>query len=125
MVEEKQGGGWTDFAGVILFCAGVLNFIAGLSALVKKEYFFQGGQLFTTLQVWGWIWLAVGVLQVITGYLVFARNPLGRTLGLTLAGISIAVWFMSMGLYPKWALVVMALDGVVIYALSVFREQFE
>lgn len=125
MAQEKQGGGWTDFAGVVFFIAGVLNVIAGVAALAKKEYFWDGSQLFATLQVWGWIWLVVGVLQVISGYLIWARNPVGRTLGLALAGVSLAVWFVSLGLYPKWALIAMALDGLVIYALTVFKEQFE
>jgi hypothetical protein len=125
MVVEKQGEGWTDFAGMIIFVAGLLNFIAGIAALARKEYFIEGGQLFTNLQVWGWVWLVLGVLQIVTGYLIFGRKPIGRTLGLFFAGVSIAVWFVTMGAYPWWAIVVMFLDGLVIYALTVFREQFE
>ena len=125
MVQEKQGGGWTDFAGVILFLAGILNLIAGIAALVKKEYFIEGGQLFTSVQVWGWIWLVLGVLQIVSGYLVWARNPFGRSLALVLVGLSIAVWFMTMGLHPWWSIIVIFIDGMVIYALTVFREQFE
>jgi len=125
MAQEKQGGGWTDFAGVILFLAGILNLIAGIAALAKKEYFIAGGELFTSLPVWGWIWLVLGVLQIVAGYLVWARSSFGRSLALTLAGLSIAVWFMTMGLHPWWSIIVIFIDGLVIYALTVFREQFE
>jgi hypothetical protein len=125
MAQEKQGGGWTDFAGVILFLAGILNLIAGIAALVKKEYFIDGGELFISLQVWGWIWLVLGVLQIVSGYLVWARSSFGRSLALALVGLSIAVWFMTMGLHPWWSMIVIFIDGLVIYALTVFREQFE
>ena len=125
MAQEKQGGGWTDFAGVILLLAGILNLIAGIAALAKKEYFITGGELFTSLQVWGWIWLVLGVLQIVAGYLVWARISFGRSLALALVGLSIAVWFMTMGLHPWWSIIVIFIDGLVIYALTVFREQFE
>ena len=124
-MEEKQGGGWVDFAAVIIAVAGIEHVISGIAALAHKEHFIKGGELFTDLQVWGWIWLVIGVLQLVTCYLVFARVKLGRTVALTLAGVSLAVWFVTMGLYPWWALAVMFLDGLVIYALTVFREQFD
>lgn len=125
MASEKQGGGWTDFAGTMFLLVGILNVIAGIAALVKKEYFVDGGELFTSIQVWGWVWLVLGVLQIVAGYLVWARNAAGRSLALALAGISLAVWFVSMGLHPWWSLIVITIDGLVIYALTVFREQFE
>jgi hypothetical protein len=125
MAEEKQGRGWVDFAGLMFILVGILNLIAGVTALVKKEYFVDGGQLFTSIQVWGWVWLILGVLQLVAGYLVWARSAGGRALALALAGISLAVWFLTMGLHPWWTIIVLTLNSLVIYALTVFREQFE
>ena len=119
------GAGWAMFAGVLFLVAGVWNVIGGWAALVRKEYFDQASMLYHDLQVVGWVWLGIGVIQVLTSYLLFARLPSGRVVGITLAALSMLVWFFTIGAYPIWAVMVVAIDALIIYGLAAHREAFE
>jgi hypothetical protein len=118
------GTGWATLAGVLFLVAGIWNFIAGWAALARKEYFDEASMLYQNLQVVGWVWLGIGVIQVLTSYLLFAHMPSGRVLGITLAALSMLVWFFAIGAYPIWAIMVVAIDALVIYGLAVHREAY-
>ena len=45
---------------------------------------------------------------------------MGALLGIMLAGLSAANSLLSVGAYPIWSLIILALDGVIIYALTVY-----
>ncbi len=45
---------------------------------------------------------------------------MGALLGIMLAGLSAVNSLLSVGAYPIWSLIILALDGVVIYALTVY-----
>ena len=117
--------GWAIFAGVLFMVAGLWNFFAGWAALVRKEYFDEASLLYHNLQVVGWVWLGIGVIQVLASYLIFARRPSGRTLGVVLAALSMFVWFFTVGAYPMWAMMIVAIDALIIYGLTAHSEVFE
>ena len=58
-------------------------------------------------------------------YLIFARRPSGRTLGVVLAALSMFVWFFTIGAYPMWAMMIVAIDALIIYGLTAHSEVFE
>ncbi len=118
------GTGWATLAGVLFLVAGIWNFIAGWAALARKEYFDEASMLYQNLQVVGWVWLGIGVIQVLTSYLLFSRMPSGRVLGITLAALSMLVWFFAIGAYPIWAVMVVAIDALIIYGLAAHREAY-
>lgn len=117
--------GWATFAGVLFMVAGLWNFFAGWAALARKEYFDEASLLYQNLQVVGWVWLGIGVIQVLASYLIFARRPSGRTLGVVLAALSMFVWFFTIGAYPMWAMMIVAIDALIIYGLTAHSEVFE
>jgi hypothetical protein len=49
---------------------------------------------------------------------------LGALLGITLAALNAVIALLSVGAYPIWSLVILALDGVVIYALTAHGDAF-
>lgn len=118
MGERK--GGWYDFAGAMFGIAGAFNSIQGLSAVIKKEYFAGGTLVYDNLQFWGWVWLVVGVLQVIAALMLLAGR--GRVLGIVLAALSAVVSFTSIGAYPLWSILVITLDVLIIHGLTVHSE---
>jgi hypothetical protein len=124
MAKRGDGGGWADLAAVLFVIGGIHNGIAGLSAIFKKEYFSESGLLYENLQVWGWVWLILGLLQLIAASLLVGRASSGRILGIVLASMSAIVWFASIGAYPLWAIVVLVLDVLVIYGLTTHPEAF-
>ena len=112
------GLGWATFAGVLFMVAGFWNFFAGWVALVRKEYFSEASLLYHDLQVVGWVWLGLGVIQVLASYLIFARKVSGQVLGVVLASLSMLVWFFTIGAYPMWAMMIVALNALIIYGLT-------
>ena len=45
----RIGSGWVAFAGSYMGIAGALNLIWGITALSKKDYFVDGGLVFSSL----------------------------------------------------------------------------
>lgn len=112
------GSGWSMFAGVFLAIAGLFNCIDGLVALFQKEYFDQAGLVYQNLQAWGWAYLVIGIVQLVTGWLVVSRSEVGRWVGIMIATISMMVSFFALGAYPWWAILTIVVDGLVIWGLT-------
>lgn len=110
--------GWWLFAGVTMLIAGGFNLIEGISLLVNKEYFDRSGLLYDSLTFWGWVILIVGVLQLITCRFIYMRSQTAIVLGISMATLSAFAAFLAIGAYPLWAIVILVLDGLVIYALT-------
>jgi len=123
-LSASVGTGWATFAGILFLVAGLWNMFAGFAGLLRKEYFSEASMLYRNLRVAGWTWLIMGVIQVLTSYLIVNRRPSGRVLGITVAALSMLVWFFSVGAYPAWAVMVVALDALIIYGLAAHGEAF-
>ncbi len=119
MDEKEKGTGWLVFASIMLVIAGVYNFIWGIGALAKDDLYVVRF-LFGNLTFWGWVWLIVGVIEVIAGFGVLTRNQAARWFGITMASISAIIAFFYVWAAPGWTLLVIALDLLVIYGLSVY-----
>ncbi|MER5360078.1 hypothetical protein [Streptomyces sp. NPDC002785] len=70
------------------------------------------------LTSWGVIHLVVGVALVIAGLRVLTNKSWGRGAGATVAGISLITQFMFVPYYPAWAIPMMTLDLVIVFALT-------
>ena len=116
MADRSGGRGWYDFAGAMFGIVGFFNGIQGLSAIFKKEYFSEDALVYQNLQLWGWIWLILGVVQIGAAISLFSGR--GRVLGIVLAAGSAVVSFTSIGAYPLWAILVIAIDILIIHGLT-------
>jgi hypothetical protein len=117
MAERSGGRGWYDFAGAMFGIAGFFNGIQGLSAIFKKEIFTEQSLVYQNLQFWGWVWLILGVVQIGAAISLFAGG--GRVLGIVLASLSAVVSFTSLGAHPTWAIIVIAIDILIIHGLTI------
>jgi hypothetical protein len=97
--------------------AGAYNFIWGIAALVKDDLFVVKF-LFGDITVWGWIYLILGVIEVIAGFGVLSKNQSARYFGITVATISAIIAFFYIWAVPIWALMIITLDVLVIYGLA-------
>lgn len=118
------GRGWADFAATILAIVGFLNAIQGLTGLFKQSYLVSAGLVWENAGFWSIVWLMVGMAQIGTASLLVGGEPWGRRLGIVFAGASIVVSFASLGAYPIWHGVVIALDVLLIYGLTTHAEVF-
>ncbi len=129
----NRRSGWITFAGVMASIAGVYNLLSGIAAIADDARLSQYPGLAdidevlygVDLSTWGWFWAIVGGLQLVTAGLIFARNKAGQMLGIVFASISAMLTVFIMWIYPVWALVVLALDMMIIYALTAHGEEFE
>jgi hypothetical protein len=125
VAEERRGSGlamgFTVFASVILVTMGCLHLLWGLVALFNDEYFVVGSNYTFKFDVttWGWIHLIFGLAALLAGFALFKARVWARTVGVIVATLSIIATFMSLPYSSSWALVIIALDLGVIWALTV------
>ncbi|MBD3942992.1 hypothetical protein IF188_14955 [Microbacterium sp. NEAU-LLC] len=113
--------GWGVFAGVILLISGVFGGLQGLVAIVGPDAYFAvvDGSLFLfDVQGWGWWNLIIGVLLILTGIALLAGQTWARVVAIILAALSAIGQLMLIPTQPFWALAIIAVDILVIYALT-------
>lgn len=113
--------GWLIFAGVLFLLAAGANGLWGISALANDDYFSADELLFGDLSLWGALYLAFAVLLAVTGILILRRSDAGIVLGTVLAAIHFLVALPTIGAYPLWTVLVLVIDGLIIYGLLVHR----
>ena len=108
------------FAGVILIMIGTFQAIAGLAAIIDDEFFVTTPNYAFEVDVtaWGWIHLLLGLLVAFAGYALFAAKTWARVVGVTFATLSAIGNFFFIPYYPFWAILIIALDVWVIWALT-------
>jgi hypothetical protein len=114
--------GWIGFAGVLMIILGALHAFEGLVAIFKDEYFLvskNGLALKLDFTAVGWTYLIVGVIVVLAGICVLAGQMWARIVGVILAALSLLANVAFMAAYPFWSLIMIALDIVIIMALTV------
>lgn len=117
---EGAAWGFTMLAAVLLVLGGIWAFLTGLSALLKGGFFVATPNYYYNINVtgWGWIHVALGALLFVTGCCLFARQAWARVVGVFLAVISAVMNFLFIPRYPFWAITMIVLDAVIIWALS-------
>lgn len=118
--------GWVLFAAVIMFTAGFINVIEGLVALFKDDYYQvrpSGLVVHVNYTTWGWALLVFGAVLVAVGYGVAVGQTWARVTGVVLAALNALVNLAFIAAYPIWITLVIALDVIVIYALSVHGRE--
>lgn len=122
--SAPAGGGWITFAGTFLLTLGVFNAIWGIAALAGDARFRESELLFADLGLWGGVMLAIGAIQVAAAIGIFRGSEMAQVIGMLLAVLNAIVQLMSIGAYPLWSVVVLVLDGLVLYGLTVYGENW-
>jgi hypothetical protein len=121
MVQQTRSrSGWLTFAGVMFIIAGAIDLLWGISALVNDDYFRADELLFGDLSAWGWVYLGLGVVKIGLGALILRENGFGIAVGSIVALLHAIVAMTSIGAYPLWSTVVLAIDALILYALVVY-----
>ena len=121
-MNSKSMAGWIGFAGIILMLIGAMDFFQGLIALFENEYYVvtRSGFLVFDLTAWGWIMLIWGVLLVLAGFGLVAAQGWARWFAIVVVSVNFIaqLGFLGNSQYPLWSLTVMALNLIVLYALT-------
>jgi hypothetical protein len=119
--DERTGWtGWIVFAGVMMIIAGSLNAFYGVVAAVNDDWvgWTNRQNAFLDVSQWGWAHIIVGLIMLLSGIGLFSGNILARTVAVIIASISLVANFFFIPVYPLWALTVITIDALVIWALT-------
>ena len=119
--------GWVTFAGIVALVVGVYHVLSGIGALSNDDAIqSQAADVLFGISVtaWGWFWVLLGAAQAVAGYLILQRNEWGRWLGMTMAAVSALFTVFVIFVFPLWAITVLALDCLVLYALASQVDDF-
>lgn len=121
--------GWGVFASVILIISGVIDAIYGLVAIVgPNSAYFETveGELFVfNIAGWGWWHLIVGILVILVGLALLTGATWARVIAVILAAVSGISQLFLLPVQPWWSLVILTLDVLVIYALTVHGRELK
>ena len=118
--------GWVVFASAMMFLLGCFQVVQGLVAIFDDGFYHvteSGLVIDVDYTVWGWVHLFLGVLIIISGLGVLTGNLAARTVGVLLAGVSALVNLAFIEAYPIWSVVIITIDVLVIYALTVHGKE--
>ncbi len=118
---SERGVGWLFFAALMLGLGGTLGLIDGIVAVSKSSFYVAGAHfVFSDLNTWGWIIMAVGAVAILAAFGVMTGSNWARWAGITVAGLQAIAQLMMIQAYPFWSLCVFAVDLLVIYALATY-----
>jgi hypothetical protein len=122
--------GWLIFSAVVLIVVGIMRIFDAIWAFryngttVNNLHDAFFGHSLTT---YGWIWLIVGIVLIVAGFVVLSPTPsitvdIARWIGIIAAAIAAITAVTWMPYYPVWAFIYIALAVVVIYGLAAREE---
>jgi hypothetical protein len=100
---------------------GAFNILAGLIAVIRNRvaYVDAGQLLVVDVTGWGLLAMAFGLLLVAVGLGLLSGSPAARTAAVVLVVVHALAQVAELPAYPVWSLLMIALDVVVLYALTV------
>jgi hypothetical protein len=120
--------GWITFAAVAALAAGAYNLLSGIAAVADDDTLTSRATEVLygiDLTAWGWFWVIAGALQLLAGVLILMRNPWGLWFGVGIAFLSAMMTIFVIFIFPLWAIAVLTLDFLVVYALLTRSDEFE
>jgi hypothetical protein len=120
--------GWGVFAAVVLIISGVIDAFHGLQALIGPDtaYFIGESGLFSLdIQAWGWWHLISGLLLLLVGFALLSGATWARVIAIILVALNAVGQLTLMAAQPWLSIAVLALDVLVIYALTVHGRELK
>jgi hypothetical protein len=123
MARDETWAGWIWFAGLLLLIIGTMDFFQGLIAVIRGDYYHVSPEqiIVFNLTGWGWITLIWGIIVGLVGMGLLSGQSWARWTAIIVGSLNflIQLGFVGSSAYPLWALVAMALNIVILYALIV------
>jgi len=112
--------GREQFAGSVLVLLGIMHAAQGIAAFTSGGVYTRVDYAYAyNLDAWGWGLLGLGGVVAGIGLGLLLDQEWARILGILVALFSALVNFMLIPQFPVWALLVIALDVAVVWAITV------
>ena len=120
---SSQWTGWIGFAAIMMAFIGAITFFEGLIAIIRDNYYVVTREHVFAFDVstWGWIMLFWGVLLFLAALGLAAKSGWARWFTIIVLFINLLSQLSWLGnsQYPLWSLTIIALEIVVLFALTV------
>jgi len=119
--------GWVAFASVILVVLGFFHVFAGVVALFSNDILVLGPEntWLVDLTSWGWAHIVWGLLGIWAGLSLAKGKTFGRVFAIVVAITSAIVNMAFIPVYPIWSILIIAMDVLVIYAVTVHGKEMK
>ena len=113
------------FAGVVMFVGGAFQALEGLAGIVRDKWLVVLPTYIYAfdLTAWGVIHLLVGLALLVIGVFLLRGATWARVAGMIAAVVSAILNFVWLPFSPWWALLVIAVDFLIIWALASYLRQ--
>ena len=127
MGRDTNMTGWVAFAGFLMIIRGVLEGIAGLTALLKNDFYLATEESLVVFNytTWGWVHLLGGLFLLWAGVSLIHGANWARLVGIILASLALIGNLLFITAFPLWSIFAIVVDLIIIYALTVRGDEAE
>lgn len=119
--KVQWASGWITFAAVLMIFSGIMAIFEGISAVAKDSVFVVTRNYAYNFNLTGWgvLHIVLGSMVLMAGIALFQGAFWARVIGVVLASLSMLANFIWLPHYPLWAIVIIAMNAFIIWALCV------
>jgi hypothetical protein len=119
-IGEGWIGGWVAFAAIMMMSAAGMHRAFGVVAVLDDHWpgWTERNHAFLSVSAWGWVQIALAIVVFAAGIGVILALSKARIVGVIVAGLSLLDGFFIIPLYPWWAIIIIVIDVLVIWALT-------
>ncbi|WP_314505985.1 hypothetical protein [uncultured Microbacterium sp.] len=121
--------GWGVFAGVLLMIAGFLDLFFGIAAVIGPDTAYvaspEGPLFILDIAGWGWWHIISGALLIVTALALFSGATWARVVAIILVALNAVGQFALLPTQPWLSLAILAVDVLIIYALTVHGRELK
>ena len=113
------------FVAVLMAINGIWGIFTGIAAIARDEFFVVAPNYIYEFDAtgWGWIHLIIGVLILVVAMALLAGKSWARWPTIALAALQAIAQFFFIPYYPWWAILIIVLDVLIIWALLTYRPE--
>ena len=129
--QDTAWSGWIVFAAFVLIIVGGMDILQGIVAIFRDEYVVATAKGVALLDVtaWGWTTLIWGALLILVGLGLLGGAGWARWAAIIGVGVNAIAQVAFLANYPQaypiWNLLIVALNILVLYALTARWEGFK
>jgi hypothetical protein len=119
--KAKALAGFVVFAGALMMVVGLVNVFQGFVAIFADDRLVvtQDNFIVVDMTAWGWLLVGYGLVMMAVGAGLLSTQTWARITGIIVVSLHAVLQIAWIGAYPIWSLLMIGLDTVILYALTV------
>lgn len=117
--DQEEQSGWLIFAGSMLGLAGIMRIFDSIWAFNFNGALpgeLQDALLGSNLTHYAWLWLGVGIVLIVSSFMILKRSQFARWIGFLAAAIGAISAMTWMPYYPVWSVTYIGIAVATFYA---------